>query len=407
MAPMKKVVITGTHLVLGPPGSGEGPQDILISDGRIEAIQPSGGPVPAEARRIDGAGLTAAPGFIDLHVHGGAGADFMDATEEAFETIARFHASGGTTAYLPTTTTEALESIIACIDTADRCRRRRRGMVEILGVHVEGPYMALRRHGCHDPAQVRRPSPEENRQYLERAGIVRRITLAPELPGAPEFIRDLWKAGIRPSGGHSEATADEVFRGIDRGMSLITHLYCAMSSIIKDGPYRIAGMLEAALLDDRLAVELIADLKHVPRELLLLALKVKGRDRVCFVTDAMRGAGMPDGTYTFGSRRGTPAVVENGISRNLDHTGFASSTARMIDLVRNGVEALGLDLSDAVRLASRNPARFLGLEGKKGGLEPGMDADLVLLQTEPDLQVRMTLVGGEPVWGAPGKEGTT
>jgi N-acetylglucosamine-6-phosphate deacetylase len=176
---------------------------------------------------------------------------------------------------------------------------------------------------------------------------------------------------------------------------MITHLYSAMSTIVKQGPYRVPGMLEATLLDDRLATELIADLKHVSPDLMRLALKAKAERTICFVTDAMRGAGMPDGTYTFGSSRGTRAVVENGVARNLDNTGFASSTVRMIDLVRNAVEAMGLDLASAVRRASLIPATIAGVADRKGSLEPGMDADIVLLETKPRLEVRMTLSKGE------------
>jgi N-acetylglucosamine-6-phosphate deacetylase len=399
MADMGEItrIIAGVRVLLGPPGTGAGTYDILLAGRRIEGVRLSGSPWPPAAERIDARGLTAAPGFIDLHVHGGAGADFMDATEEAFRTIGEFHAAGGTTAFMPTTTTESPESILAAIDMAARCRDRKIGGVEILGVHVEGPYMAPAKHGCHDPAQVRRPSPAENRQYLDRAGIIRRMTLAPEIPGAPDLIADLSRAGIAPSGGHSEATAEETIRAVDLGMTTVTHLYCAMSSIRKDGPWRTAGMLEAALLDDRVAAEVIADLRHSPKELLLLAFKAKAPDRVFFVTDAMRGAGMPDGTYTFGSRRGTPAVVEGGVSRNLQNTGFASSTVRMIDLVRNGAEALGLGLEGAVRRASLVPAAVAGVSSRKGTIEPGKDADLVLLETEPELEVKMTIVGGEAV----------
>ncbi|MFN3484068.1 MAG: N-acetylglucosamine-6-phosphate deacetylase [Planctomycetota bacterium] len=374
--------------------------DLHVAGRRLQAIVPAGGPVASGARRLDGHGLWACPGFIDLHVHGGRGADFMDATEEAFETIGRFHASGGTTAYLPTTATEAPEAILAAIDTAARCRDQEIGGVEILGVHVEGPYMAPGKSGCHDPGFVRPPSREENRSYLDRAFVIRRMTLAPEIPGVLEFIRDAARQGIVPSGGHSDATLEETFRALDAGMSMITHLYSAMSSIVKRGPFRVPGMLEAALLSDRLATELIADLKHLPAELLLLAMKAKAERSVCFVTDAMRGAGMPDGTYTFGSARGTPAVVEGGVARNLSNTGFASSTARMIDLVRNGVEALGLSLEQAVRRASLIPALLAGVADRKGTLEPGKDADVVLLSDEPRLEVRWTLARGQVIYDA-------
>jgi N-acetylglucosamine-6-phosphate deacetylase len=377
-----------------------GASDIHIAAGRIEAIRPAGSTVPGGARRIDGRGLSACPGFIDLHIHGALGFDFMDTSEEGFQRIGEYHAAGGTTAYLPTTATESPEAIFACIDAAARCREQRIGGVEILGVHVEGPYMAPTKHGCHDPGFVRRPSKEENRGYLDRAPIIKRITCAPEVPGVQDFIREMSRAGIIPSGGHSEATLDQTSEAIGNGMSMITHLYCAMSTITKKGPFRIPGMLETTLFDDRLATELIADLKHVSRELMLLAMKAKAEQTICFVTDAMRGAGMPDGTYTFGSARGTRTVVENGVARTVDNTGFASSTVRMIDLVRNAVESMGLGLDAAARRASLIPATIAGVADRKGTLEPGKDADIVLLETRPRLDVRMTLSRGEVVYDA-------
>ncbi len=382
------------------PGPGQTPVDLHLAGGRIAGPRPAGSPIPPGARKIDGRGCVAVPGFIDLHVHGARGFDFMDAGEEAFRVIGEYHAAGGTTAYLPTTATESPEAILACIDQADRCRTQKIGGVEILGVHVEGPYMAPKKHGCHDPGFVRLPSAAENREYLDRAPIIKRMTLAPELPGMQPFIRELRRAGIVPSGGHSEATIDETREAIGNGMSMITHLYSAMSTIVKSGPFRVPGMLEATLLDDRLTTELIADLKHVSPDLMRLALKAKAEHTICFVTDAMRGAGMPDGTYTFGSARGTRAVVEDGVARNLENTGFASSTVRMIDLVRNAVEALGLDLPAAVRRASLIPATILGLADRKGSLDPGKDADVVLLDVTPRLEVRMTLSRGEVLYDA-------
>jgi len=387
--------------VLGPVRmtAGPGEVDIHIKGGTIAALRPHGSPLPEGAARIDGRGLTAVPGFIDLHVHGGRGADFMDATEEAFRISGEYHAAGGTTSYLPSTATESPEAILACIDMAARCRDQRIGGVEILGVHVEGPYMAPKKHGCHDPGFVRPPSKAENRSYLDRAPIIKRITLAPEVPGVQDFIREAARAGILPSGGHSDATLEETRRAIGNGMTMITHLYSAMSTIVKDGPYRVPGMLEATLLDDRLATELIADLKHVSPELMMLAMKAKAERTICFVTDAMRGAGMPDGIYPFGSKRGTPAVVENGVARNEANTGFASSTVRMIDLVRNAVEVLGLSLDSAVRRASLIPAAIARVDDRKGSLEVGRDADIVLLETRPRLEVRMTLVRGDVIHG--------
>jgi len=374
--------------------------DFHLSNGKIDSIAPAGSPVPDGARKIDGRGYTAVPGFIDLHIHGALGFDFMDSTEEAYRRTGEYHAAGGTTAYMPTTATESPEAIFSCIDMAARCREQRIGGVEILGVHVEGPYMAPTKHGCHDPGFVRRPSKEENRGFLDRAPIIKRMTLAPEVPGVQDFIRDLSRHGVIPSGGHSEATLDQTSEAIGNGMSMITHLYCAMSTITKRGPFRIPGMLETTLFDDRLATELIADLKHVSRELMMLAMKAKAERTICFVTDAMRGAGMPDGIYTFGSARGTKTVVEKGVARTVDNTGFASSTVQMIDLVRNAVESMGLDLEAAVRRASLIPATIAGVAGRKGSLDPGKDADIVLLETRPRLEVRLTLTRGETTYDA-------
>jgi N-acetylglucosamine-6-phosphate deacetylase len=389
----KRAVVAGARLAPGGQTV-----DLFLAGGKIEAVRPSGSPVPEGAARIDAGGLVAVPGFIDLHVHGGRGFDFMDATEEAFRESGLYHAAGGTTAYLPSTATESPEAIFAAIDMAARCRDQGIGGVEILGVHVEGPYMAPKKHGCHDPGFVRAPTRAENAGFLDRASIIRRITLAPEVPGVPDFISELARRGIIPSGGHSDATIDQTLAAIDRGMSMITHLYCAMSTIVKNGPFRVPGMLEGALLDDRLATELIADLKHVSKDLLRLALKAKAERTVCFVTDAMRGAGMPDGTYAFGSRNGTRAVVENGVARMPDNSGFASSTVRMIDLVRNAVEALELPLEAAVRRASLIPAAIAGVAGRKGTIEPGKDADIVLLRTSPRLEVDRTIVRGDLVY---------
>jgi N-acetylglucosamine-6-phosphate deacetylase len=368
---------------------------VQIDDSRITHVGPAGKKTKT-SETIDAKGLAVVPGFVDLHIHGGAGSDFMDATLEAYSTIAMYHASGGTTAWMPTTATDKQENILAALRTIRQARQQNLRGPAILGVHAEGPFLTLSKCGCHDPDLVRPPRAAETRDYLDNADILARITIAPDLPGALEFIRQISREGVLVSGGHSEATYSQMMEAIEAGMRMVTHLYSAMSSILKAGPYRTGGMLETTMLDDRLNTEVIADGKHVPPELLKLALKVKGPETVCFTTDAMRGAGAPDGIYTFGGRSGTKAIVENGVARNLLNTGFASSTARMVDMVRTGVRIVGLSVAESVRRCSEVPARIAGIFDHKGSIETGKDADIVLLD-ETNWQVKRTLAAGKTI----------
>jgi N-acetylglucosamine-6-phosphate deacetylase len=369
---------------------------VVQTDGTRIAYVGPGRKTASADQVIDAEGLAVVPGLIDLHVHGGAGSDFMDADLDSYSTIARFHAAGGTTAWMPTTATDRHENVLAALKVIRQARQERLAGPAVLGAHVEGPYLTLSKCGCHDPDLVRPPPEAEARDYLDNADIIGRITIAPDLPGAMHFIRQISKKGVLVSGGHSEATYMQMMEAIDAGMRMVTHLYSAMSSISKAGPFRSGGMLEATLLDDRLSTELIVDGKHVPVELLQLALKAKGPSTVSFTTDAMRGAGAPDGIYTFGGRWGTKAIVEDGVARNLTNTGFASSTVRMVDLARNGVQIVGLALEESIRRCSEVPARIAGVFGRKGSLEAGKDADILLLDDE-EWHVKRTLVAGEAI----------
>lgn len=259
-------------------------------------------------------------------------------------------------------------------------------------MHLEGPYFAQAKRGCHLGRWVRDPAAQEYETVLKRYDFIGSMTLAPELPGALELVSALAEAGAVPSAGHSDATAPEVRKAVDRGLRHVTHLFSAMSTITKDGPYRIAGLLEATLLEEGLTTEVIADGRHAPAELVALAVKCKGPERLCLVTDAMRGAGMPDGIYTFGGPQGLEAVVRDGVAVMPDNSGFASSTVRMKDLVRNMVNLVGVPLPDALRMASTTPASVAGVSDRKGTIEPGKDADLVLL--DADLDVVMTVCRG-------------
>jgi N-acetylglucosamine-6-phosphate deacetylase len=391
------LAITGGVLVA--PGLPELPGAVLL-DGRTIAAAGPDVVAPADTPRLAANGGYVVPGFVDVHVHGGGGADFMDGTADAARTVCRFHASGGTTALLATTAAAPLQELLDVMATVDAARRDGTGGAAILGVHLEGPYFAGTKHGCHLPGEVRPPRREEYLALLDRyPGLVRWMTLAPELPGALELIGALRIRGAVAAAGHTEATEPEIERAVAAGLAHATHLYCAMSTIVKDGPRRIPGLVEVALASDSLTTEVIADGHHLAPSLLRLAWRAKGPERLLLVSDAMRAAGMPDGTYTFGPPHGTPAIVAGGVARTLDNTGYASSTARACDLVRTMVHRAGCPLGDAVRMASLTPATVLGLANRKGRLAPGWDADLAILDRQ--LNVRATVVAGEVVYLAP------
>jgi N-acetylglucosamine-6-phosphate deacetylase len=379
------------------PGEPVRPGTVVLDGGRIARLAPPDEPLPRGTAIIDAGGGYVAPGFIDVHVHGGGGADFMDATPEAVRTVCRFHASGGSTGLLATTAAAPTEALLAALQVIAGVQREGTGGAAILGVHLEGPYFAPTKHGCHLPDQVRAPRPEEYRRLLDACpGLVRWVTLAPEIDGALELIAALAERGIVASAEHSEATEAEVLAAISAGLRHATHLYCAMSTITKRGPERVPGLVETALASDELTTEVIADGHHLAPALLRIAVKAKGPRALLLVTDAMRGAGMPDGRYTFGPPDGAPAIVEGGVARTPDNTGFASSTARANQLVRNMVRLASCSLAEAVEMASLTPARALGLAERKGRLYAGYDADVVVL--DEALEVRATIVAGEVVY---------
>ena len=377
--------------------------DLLVRDGRIGRIAPAIAPEPDDAV-VDLCGDRLVPGFIDMHVHGGGGADFMDGSEGALRTVRRTHARFGTTTLCPTTLTAPDDEITAFLGTArdlmsgdDRDPSRRDG-ARIGSVHVEGPWLAPSQAGAQDPAYLLSPSVAHLERLLGACDGVSTVTIAPELDGACECAEWLTERGALPAMGHSDATLAQVRDAVAGGCRHMTHFYSAMSTVKRDRGYRIPGMVEAGYLFDEVTVETIADGSHLPHELLRLVWKVKGTGRMALVTDAMRGAGMPEGTYRLGSlKRGRDVIVEDGVARLPDRSGFAGSVCTMDRAVRT-VVAAGIALEDALRMASATPARILGMQDRRGRLRPGLDADLVRLDGE--LNVRMTVVGGRIVFDA-------
>ncbi len=351
----------------------------------------------AESEVLDVNGQFIAPGFVDMHVHGGGGADFMDGTVEAFLTVVQTHAQYGTTSIVPTTLTSTTDELFALFDIYEQALRKNTEGARMLGLHLEGPYFSPEQCGAQDKTFLKNPDPTEYRKILQSTNRILRWSIAPELSGALEMCEELITRDIVVSIAHSNATYEEAVTAFDKGFSLITHLYSAMSSITRRNAYRYAGVLESAYLIDEMDVEIIADGIHLPKSLLQFVCKFKDRSRIALITDAMRGAGMPEGIYKLGSlEKGQPVLVEDGVAKLMDRTAFAGSVATSNRLVKNMVELGGVDLVEAVKMASLNPARMLGFDHKIGSIEKGKIADIILFDSK--YNVSRTMIKGKTVY---------
>jgi N-acetylglucosamine-6-phosphate deacetylase len=350
---------------------------------------------------IDLAGGYLAPGFVDLHVHGGAGADFMDGTPEGFRIACRAHARHGTTSLLPTTTVARHEQHLAFLDVCRQLLGADTGGARVVGAHFYGPYFAPQARGCHPAGPVRPPQAHEYADYLRHPEAITRATVAPELPGAESFVRACREHGIGCNAGHTHATFAQMEAALAWGVSHVDHLFCAMSDRARlrqtqTYPMR-GGVMEATLFFDALTTEVIADGKHLSRELLLLAYKCKGPDRLALVTDSSRALDMPDGPYQFGPLDGgEPILRRDGVGLMPDGAALASGVAGLDHCVRTFRELTGVLLVEVVRMASLTPARIAGRERDLGSIAPGKLADLVVL--DRSLAVREVYVAGRPVW---------
>jgi N-acetylglucosamine-6-phosphate deacetylase len=351
----------------------------------------------ADVQEIDAKGEFIAPGFIDIHVHGGGGHDFMDGTEKAFLTIADTHARYGTTSMLPTTLSASKEELIQTLDAYGAADKNNLNGAQFLGMHLEGPYFAMSQRGAQDPRYIRDPDPKEYTEILSRYNYIKRWSAAPELKGAMEFGRYLKSKGILAAVAHTDAVYEDVIRAFENGYSLATHLYSGMSGVTRKNAFRFAGVIESAFIIDEMDVEIIADGTHLPAPLLKLVYKVKGPDRTALITDAMRGAGMPPGESMLGSlNNGLKVIVEDDVAKLPDRSSFAGSVATADRLVRNMVKKAEVPLTDAIRMITSTPARILGVSNKKGALVAGKDADIVLF--DHDIRIAKTLVSGRLVY---------
>lgn len=369
---------------------------ILIQSNRIEAIS-NGDIEVANCIEIDAQGKYISPGFIDIHIHGGGGYDFMDGNEEAFLKIAETHAKFGTTAMLPTTLTSTKEAMLQILGVYESANRNNVKGAQFLGMHLEGPYIAMSQKGAQDPRYIRDPLPEEYEEILSKFSCIKRWSAAPELKGAIEFGKYIKSKGVLPAVAHTDAIYEEVVKAFDNGYTLATHLYSAMSTVTRRNSFRFAGVVESAYIIDEMDVEIIADGVHLPAPLLKLVYKIKGADRTALITDAIRPAGTNVSESILGSREdGLKVIIEDGVAKLPDRSSFAGSIATADRLVRSMITLAEIPLEDAVKMISATPARILGVQNKKGSLSVGKDADILIF--DDTITISMTMINGNIVY---------
>src|SRR5438067_10580171 len=356
---------------------------VTVRAGKIVEI---GAPVAGADDAVDLHGNFLAPGFVDLHVHGGNGHDAMEAKAEALRAICDYHASGGTTSLLLTTATAPFPAILLALTQIGKLRGQ---IPEIAGAHVEGPFISRDRAGAQNLEFICEANAELIGCLLEHRDVIKRVTIAPEIKGAMTAMKDLSEAGIVVSGGHSNAWEEEARAALENGMRSVTHTFNCMSSARRRGTKRIAGLLEVALSEPKICCELIAEEHHVSPALMKLLYCAKGSGGICLVTDATAGAGLADGSlFRLGGR---DCVAKDGACFLADKPVLAGSTSRMIDLVRTMMREAEVPLPEVIAMAAVNSAREAGLAYivKR---TVGWYGDLFVLS--PDLEVLQTYVAG-------------
>lgn len=362
---------------------------VIIEGSKIVGID-NAATLGSETAQLDVGGWLITPGLIDLHTHGALGHTFNEPTEAAFATITGENARRGVTGLLATTATAPIPDLVESLAFARQWLSQPRPGAQIFGVHVEGPYFCPAQAGAQDPACIRNPDDGTPDQLLAYHDVIKIMTFAPELPGALELTARLVELGIVAAAGHSCAQEAQVRAAMDVGLNHIIHIWSAQSTTIREGPWRKPGLLEVSLVDENLTVEMICDNKHLPPTLMKLAYKCIGPDRLCVISDATSGAGLPEGSrFRMGNLE---YEVHKGVGMLFDRTAFAGSTTLLNQMIPILTEAVGVPLVEAVRMASLTPARVIGLADRKGSLEPGKDADLAIFN--PDFTAWRTMIGG-------------
>lgn len=374
---------------------------ILVNDGKIAAISENAPPAGMDYQEIDVQGNYLSPGFIDIHLHGGNGYDFMDASADAFIGAAEFHAKFGTTSMVPTLCTakaadykRIFKAFKKAQDNMHTCY-----CAELLGLHIEGPYISKEFKGAQSESCIKRPLHREYESLFNAAeGNLIIWGGAPEIPGVPAFGQYICSRGIVASIAHSSANYKEAAQALTSGFTHITHFYNAMSGVRKTGALKNGGVIEAGYLDNNATIELIADGIHVPACLLKLAYKIKGAGKICLISDAIRAAGLSEGTSTYlGNKKDSIRIVSsNGAAWLEDRSALAGSVVTTNKLLANMVNLAEVPLNEAVKMLTSTPATVIGFKSIKGLLKPGRQADIVIFDKK--FKIKMTMIRGRIVY---------
>ena len=351
---------------------------VLISDGKILEVTNCDLAVIG-AKLIDARGMYIVPGGVEIHAHGGGGRDFMEGTEEAFRAAVAAHMRYGTTSIFPTLSSSTIPMFFNAAATTEKLMAEKNSPV--LGLHLEGHYFNMKMAGGQLPENIKNPDPEEYIPLLEETHCIKRWDAAPELPGAMQFGKYITSKGVLASVGHTQAEYEDISTAFEAGYKHATHFYNAMPGFHKRREYKYEGTVESIYLIDPMTVEVVADGIHVPPTILRLVYKIKGVERTCLITDALACAAS-DSQTAFDPR----VIIEDGVCKLADRSALAGSIATWDRLIRTMVQKAEVPLEDAIRMGSETPARIMGVYDRKGSLQRGKDADIVLLDKE--LQVR-------------------
>lgn len=360
---------------------------VLIRDGQILEVTNCDLAVIG-AQLVDVKGMYVVPGGVEIHAHGGGGRDFMECTEDAFRGAVKTHMKYGTTSIFPTLSSSTVPMIEQAAETCTKLMAEKNS--PILGLHLEGHYLNMAMAGGQMPENIKNPDPNEYIPIVEKWACIKRWDAAPELPGAMQFGKYITAKGILASVAHTQAEFEDIRTAYDAGYTHATHFYNAMPGFHKRREYKYEGTVESIYLMDDMTVEVVADGIHVPPTILRLAYKIKGVERMCAITDALACAAS-DSQEAFDPR----VIIEDGVCKLADRSALAGSVATMDRLIRTLVQKADIPLADAVRMVSETPARIMGVYDRKGSLQKGKDADIIVLDDE--LKVRAVWAMGELV----------